>query len=870
MDIPIEPTAFDVIVLGTGLPEAIVSAAAAVAGKKVLHLDAADFYGSHWASLSGESLKSWVLNFCPEAVSVSRKYSQVFAEGENESGGNLNGDFREGDDEIDELEEEIGTVFETVNLTPGTQPSDDPSFAGQPGVREEAPLDVEIRILQPAPEAASLYSHVSVHGSLERLDFPLSSFTIDLAGPRLAFCSGPLVDLLVRSGCHNYLEFKALEGCYLWQDDMAIPVPSSRADIFSARMSLMEKRVVSRFFKRVSDYISARTGTVAQRSGAARASGGDLGSEDPYEPFSELLRRQQLPPAVRELILYALALIPEEQELGGSPPVTTLEGLKSLELYLTSMGKYSGARQAFLYPVYGAGELPQAFCRLAAVKGALYVLRRPVDALLVSKETNAVKGVRTSAGQLLFADKVVVGPEYRFPPSDAATHAQAATAPAGNAGLEEGRRTSTGATSNGGGMPSGVPSPSSHPVARCVCITDASIIPGKSTLLLVFPPKWNAVLRGANMCAIRCFQTGAPASVCPRERFIVQFSTSSSEGLPAENLLRHAIAALFKNGTAPPSDPPRSSPQASGCAEPPWRVQSSAADATHLPSSLSQSRTPSFHENQRQAGEAVGEHGASGEAGQDREEVERGEGGKEGERERKGEAEGGGEGQFAKMSTPSAVMERQSLEGVGSEGMEDKAVGPGHGAEAEVQDRGQQREAEGNLMGEAAEEGEGDERPSLLWCAYFTSNAQGGVQTTERQHDERQMDRGHEERVPAGLVQCGLPDETIDYRSVVAAAEKAFETLLPGELFFPSAPDGEKGDESGDEDEGDEDEDEESEKKKHQPAQDPEVHSKEEGKEIVQQASTGDENGANEVVEIMTMGAQSLGQTWGKEGGARS
>lgn len=32
-----------------------------------------------------------------------------------------------------------------------------------------------------------------------------------------------------------------------------------------------------------------------------------------------------------------------------------------------------GARSGLIYPAYGCGELPQAFCRIAAVEGALYV-----------------------------------------------------------------------------------------------------------------------------------------------------------------------------------------------------------------------------------------------------------------------------------------------------------------------------------------------------------------------------------------------------------------------------------------------------------------------------------------------------------------
>lgn len=35
--------------------------------------------------------------------------------------------------------------------------------------------------------------------------------------------------------------------------------------------------------------------------------------------------------------------------------------------------RFQNALGALIYPIYGQGELPQAFCRRAAVKGCLYV-----------------------------------------------------------------------------------------------------------------------------------------------------------------------------------------------------------------------------------------------------------------------------------------------------------------------------------------------------------------------------------------------------------------------------------------------------------------------------------------------------------------
>jgi hypothetical protein len=50
---------FDVVVLGTGLVESIVAAAAARAGQRVLHLDATQFYGGEAASLPITQWSDW-------------------------------------------------------------------------------------------------------------------------------------------------------------------------------------------------------------------------------------------------------------------------------------------------------------------------------------------------------------------------------------------------------------------------------------------------------------------------------------------------------------------------------------------------------------------------------------------------------------------------------------------------------------------------------------------------------------------------------------------------------------------------------------------------------------------------------------------
>ncbi|CAF1935012.1 BnaC05g40100D [Brassica napus] len=71
---------------------------------------------------------------------------------------------------------------------------------------------------------------------------------------------------------------------------------------------------------------------------------------------------------------------------------------------------------ALIYPIYGQGELPQAFCCRSAVKGCIYVLRMPITALLLDKasesifETGGYKGVRLASGQEIFSQKLILDP----------------------------------------------------------------------------------------------------------------------------------------------------------------------------------------------------------------------------------------------------------------------------------------------------------------------------------------------------------------------------------------------------------------------------------------------------------------------------
>lgn len=57
------PTEFDVVIIGTGLPESILAAACSRSGQRVLHVDSRSYYGGNWASFSFTGLLSWLKGY---------------------------------------------------------------------------------------------------------------------------------------------------------------------------------------------------------------------------------------------------------------------------------------------------------------------------------------------------------------------------------------------------------------------------------------------------------------------------------------------------------------------------------------------------------------------------------------------------------------------------------------------------------------------------------------------------------------------------------------------------------------------------------------------------------------------------------------
>jgi len=92
--------------------------------------------------------------------------------------------------------------------------------------------------------------------------------------------------------------------------------------------------------------------------------------------------------------------------------IKTEEGIKKIKEHLSSLGKFGST--AFLSNMYGFGEASQAFCRLSAIFGGIYMLRCWPKQFLMGEQDGkrVVRGIQLSNDQMITADHVVTNLDY--------------------------------------------------------------------------------------------------------------------------------------------------------------------------------------------------------------------------------------------------------------------------------------------------------------------------------------------------------------------------------------------------------------------------------------------------------------------------
>ncbi|KAM5127902.1 rab proteins geranylgeranyltransferase component A 1 isoform 1-T1 [Callospermophilus lateralis] len=428
------PSEFDVIVIGTGLPESIIAAACSRSGQRVLHVDSRNYYGGNWASFSFSGLLSWLKEYQEtndividsslwqeqileneEAIALSRKdktiqHVEVFCYASQdlheyvEEAGALKKNhacvtpvnFSKAADSACLPTEDESLSTESCEVPAEQTPSSDPGStlevndAEATGEKENHSDDKtsEEKTNENVPTAKDTaeqpkknritYSQIVKEGR---------RFNIDLVS-KLLYSRGMLIDLLIKSNVSRYAEFKNITRILAFREGRVEQVPCSRADVFNSKqLTMVEKRMLMKFLTFCMEY--------EEHPDEYKA----------YEDitFSEYLKTQKLTPNLQYFVLHSIAMTSETTS-------STIDGLKATKNFLHCLGRYGNT--PFLFPLYGQGELPQCFCRMCAVFGGIYCLRHSVQCLVVDKESRKCKAIIDQFGQRIISKHFLVEDSY--------------------------------------------------------------------------------------------------------------------------------------------------------------------------------------------------------------------------------------------------------------------------------------------------------------------------------------------------------------------------------------------------------------------------------------------------------------------------
>lgn len=538
------PDTFDVIVCGTGLTESMVAASLSRIGKKVLHIDRCDYYGSHWGTFTFESLQKWIqryqnpefgstdenrdpntvprsdvciTNICVRSY-IAEKTPTHESEEENIVGEKSDAEKVEAVKSDDSEKADCDTTTDDVKLLEknDSMKNDDDSITDDANKTEidkskgktenndssdqtstensaSQELDLDPSLVNfvnpPKPSFTKPMSMISqarikqnsADVSLDDFIVLSRKFNLDIT-TKFLFSAGPLVNAIIKANISHYAEFKVVNRILTWKEDTIMEVPCNRADVFgSSFLTMIEKRMLMKFITQCLEYNpDACPDDIAAYKG---------------KPFNEFLESRKLSENLRKFVIYSIALV--------KPDTPTEIALVATHKFLKSLGRYG--KSPFIWPLYGIGELPQAFCRMSAVFGGTYCLKLDIETIEVATSDSGKVNVRIN-GQTITSDHIVMEGSYVPYKYDAKS--------------------------------------SGKMVSRGILITNQSLLPTAEEHLsfLTIPP-----LLGHEE-SVRVIEVGPASSACPSGLFVLYLTCESSYGTAEEDLLQYTTLLAARNG----------------------------------------------------------------------------------------------------------------------------------------------------------------------------------------------------------------------------------------------------------------------------------------------------------------------------------
>lgn len=218
-------------------------------------------------------------------------------------------------------------------------------------------------------------------------------YNVDLI-PKFIMATGNLTKMLLHTKVTRYLEFKSIDGSYVYKQGKVLKVPATPEEALkSSLMGLFEKRRFRKFLIYVESYDEQKPDTFEGRNLMV------MTMRQLYEDFG-------LVPETHEFISHAMCLQTDDTHLD-EPALPTVKELKT---YMYSLTRYGTS--PYIYPVYGLGGLPEGFSRLCAIHGGTFMLNRDVDEIVFNENGQAC-GVKS--GNEMATAKMVIGDPSYFP-----------------------------------------------------------------------------------------------------------------------------------------------------------------------------------------------------------------------------------------------------------------------------------------------------------------------------------------------------------------------------------------------------------------------------------------------------------------------
>uniref|UniRef100_UPI00398F114B rab proteins geranylgeranyltransferase component A 1 n=1 Tax=Pristiophorus japonicus TaxID=55135 RepID=UPI00398F114B len=453
------PAELEVVILGTGLQEAIIAAACSRISQRVLHVDRRNYYGGNWASFSFSGLQSWIEECRGQPPSNTEvNWKDKILEGEDaiqldqmeKSIENLevfcyaSTVAQEDVVEVGALENkqtnaDSNTAIENAALNnqdeknqtckvtssgDAESPLENIKDQDSPfSTKEEAPPEIT------NPEGKSYSSNIP---SSTASDISLDTKGIAVNIASIEMVADNIEQTNDATAQEAKKETKTMTYSQIVKNGRKFNIDLTSKFLYSrgSLVDLLIKSNVSRYaeFKNITRILTFQGGNVEQ----VPCSRADvfaskhltmvekrmlmkfltfcLGYEqhpDEYldfkdSEFSDYLKTKKLTANLQHFILHSIAMVSET--------ACTTEGLKATQHFLQCLGRYGNT--PFLFPLYGIGEIPQCFCRMSAVFGGTYCLRHSVQCLVVDRETARCKAVIDSNGHRISCEHFIVDDSY--------------------------------------------------------------------------------------------------------------------------------------------------------------------------------------------------------------------------------------------------------------------------------------------------------------------------------------------------------------------------------------------------------------------------------------------------------------------------